>query len=445
MTRQTLSIGENIDIVDESVEWDEERNIRDFKIAFANLRTINKISEKEGPAGNVIYPEETELYEHLSAGNYIFIILPEERKIGKGVVLDAVNWIPFDLGMEEESGRSVQEESISEEWEWYFDGGNFTWNICMENIGREVLQERILDPESPGIKHSEKIFYELDSLAMNRYGKCLAGKIRLGSVEVKDINFIDMRNPQRSSPDYKDGKLYLLPLIEGYDYESLVEGILENLFGVSLSNEKDTPGWTEEYTVPGEKEVERRLDEVDEMIRKLGLEREEKEVELGELRRYKGLLYGNEDFLEELVPEVLDEIGFDVEGEIPHGRDGAILLDDTMMVLEITGTKGGVSLKKCRQLNNWVDEYRYSETENPKQECVGILIINPFREKKPDKRTGYIDNNTERFMRDRNHKILTTPALFQLYTEYERGNISEQEVEELLTNNETVINRDSLV
>jgi hypothetical protein len=89
-----------------------------------------------------------------------------------------------------------------------------------------------------------------------------------------------------------------------------------------------------------------------------------------------------------------------------------------------------------------VDECRYSKSEP--QNCDGILVINPFRETDPENRSGYIDSNAERFMDDRDHKVLTTPSLYQMYTEYMKKKVSTDQIKELLTGDEIVIDMGSI-
>jgi hypothetical protein len=264
-------------------------------------------------------------------------------------------------------------------------------------------------------------------IVKNVFDRSIAAEIRFGE-----------RGGAGMPDHFWDGSVLLVPVLSGWDTSELANKILRNnlLHHGDHPEQETTPEWLEEFSVPGESDVTEEISEVEAEIGSLEDRLREKQNDLENLREFKVLLYGNEDQLENLVPSVFERMGFDIDGEKSHGRDGAIHLENQILLLEITGTTGGISHSKCGQLDRWV---RDSELENPDESYGGLLIVNPFRETRPENRSGYLSPDVVEIMEKWGYKILTTTYLFELFTQSLRGNLDKNDIQQLLTNDEAVL------
>lgn len=152
-----LSKGSQLDYADYA-DWDESANVRDYDIVFINLRDLERRKDEFLHAR--VPAEYRRLYEFplpehvvqlLLSGGDIFVVLPFELSArpsedqdweppepipgdtpvrGGTPILNFLSWLPFTLEVHEEGGESVEEETIDEDWDWYFDD-DFSWNFSI--------------------------------------------------------------------------------------------------------------------------------------------------------------------------------------------------------------------------------------------------------------------------------------------------------------------------
>lgn len=417
-----LNIGGTSPVADRSSASWERYNIKDYDLVFLNLDSLSRRNyralQNEGgilddsDSNSITLPTDEDIHRLISTGGDVVATTPWYSKVCVSNTIRAryqsiVDWLPMDVSFKFESGSSINQESIVDGWEWYFDGDEFQWYSHLPNVEYH---------DHSGVN------YKLRPLVENTYERSVAAKIeakRSGNVV---------------------GNIYLLPLLDNWDYADFTTSVYERvILGNEVDSQEAAPDWIDDFSVPQEAELQQAISETQSQISELQDELTEKQETLSEKSEIKTLLYGNEDELENLVPEVLRELGLDVDGEVSHHRDALIKLDNERRIaVEITGLSGGISRDKCRQLNEWVTSLELDDLEN-EFEYSGLLIVNPLRRQPPRERSGYLTPHLEEFMEERGHKILTTPTLFELVSGYREGKFETTDVVNLLTSEEVDI------
>ena len=240
-----------------------------------------------------------------------------------------------------------------------------------------------------------------------------------------------------------EGSVYLLLLLPSYSYEDFVSSTLRYNFGEGATTPEgsDSPPWVDNYTIPKEDTMADQIDDLESRITDLENRLDEKEQEFEDLERCKKLLYEGDNVLEDIVIEVLDEVGFDVEEEISHQRDGFIKLDDKHIVLETHGTTGGVPKDKCRQLNERVDNY---QGEHPQTPVEGLFVVNPLKKQAPEERNGYLSGDVKGYMGNSGYRIVLTEELYKMIVNYREDSISYKEIKSEFQNDDLMLEFDGL-
>jgi len=403
---RTLSIGKYVDCTTDWANWNSEANLKDYELVFMNLlsleRDVGNSSLSDTDSVNTDpFPNSKSVGRHLIEGHDIVVILPKKRDINRlgGQTRYLFDWLPTDVNIIEESGESVKPETIPEEWKWYFDGREFDWTLYAEP-----------NPEQEG-----RLRHKISPIVLNIFNSSVACELKHEySEDGREFRSVD-------------GSVYLLPLLPSYSYQEFVSSSLRYNFGegAATPDGSDSPPWVEDYSVPNEDAITTQIDDLESEIAALKSEQSEKEDELEQLERCKMLLYEGDTVLEDLVVEALDEVGFDVEEEISHGRDGLVRLDNEHIVLETHGTTGGIPKDKCRQLNEWVDDY---QSENPQTSVEGLFIVNPLKKQAPESRNGYLDLDVEGYMENSGYRIALTEELYKMVINYRNNKIDYSEI-----------------
>lgn len=419
---RVLSKGTQLPFVDESVDWSENANFKDYDVVFVNLRTLEEDSHKyDHPLnGNVASPElfdKESVNTFIETGGNMIVYLPDKQivkmnspidsqnprtvlnKVGMQLPKDVRNsgdiseydllhWLPFKTNIDSsESGKSV--ENVQRHWRWFF-GDQFCWD---QIISHECTQ------------------YKFKSIADNSYNKSIATKVYKGSSNSNCI--------------------YLLPAKGSISYSDFVKNTLVNKFRADIDIEgRSPPSWLSDIRLPDENKIINEIEEKENKISEL-------EEELDEIQKYKSLLYERGDKLEEITLQALEKLGFDIDGEIPGQRDGVLQTSDGKFALEITGTSGGIKKSKARQLDDWVDNLL---AEAPGESVSGLLIVNPQMGIPPAQRDTSLEPNVEKYLQKRgDYKVLTTLALLSLIkAELDEG-VDKTEIEEMLHQENTLI------
>lgn len=421
---RVLSVGTDVGVATKSVKWNEDYNIKDYDWIFLNYYSLDQqvgdstVSEL---LNGFVKPGQSDIFRSVATGSKVVALLPERNKIPRDrhTRMDISGHFPNDFSLINESGESLQPDTVPTRWEWYFDR-SFNWKVYIRGRAGEYEYR------------GSRFEYRNKSLASNKANELLACVSNFQEV-------IETSSGYQNEKNELPGEISFIPVIRDYNPENLIKEILDEFTDLDARiKAENSPGWVDEKSLPGENEKVSELSDLKDQKRKIEEEIAQKNEELQELGRYKALLWGNEDALEQLVPEVFREFGFDVEGEQPHGRDGMIFHDNKRYVMEITGTTGGISDDKCRQLSAWVDDLELEDQEN---DYIGLLVVNPDRKTRPGERNPdeYLPPHLRRFLEKRGYHVLLTPKLYDLLGKYRSSRIDYGDICDILDKDDLVI------
>jgi len=190
------------------------------------------------------------------------------------------------------------------------------------------------------------------------------------------------------------------------------------------------PAWAEKYLIGNEqqyvvikKELEKEKAELESKI----IENEKQLEKFSELKR---LLFAGDDALEQVVEDVFRNFGFKVVVPDGNNDDLNILEDDFTAVVEIKGLTKSASTANGMQLEKWVSNYGIDNNIVAK----GILIVNAFKDLAPkDRKEKAYPADLLSFSTKRDHCLMLTLNLLNIYVDYERGFITKDEIKNLLS------------
>lgn len=408
-----ISIGTRLEFAD-FADWDEQANIMDYDLVFVNLRDLERRKDEflhaRVPAEYVRqyeFPPVENIINLLFSGGDVFLGLPYDLEAmpsedqdweppepippdtpvqGGTPILNFLSWLPFNIEVREEGGESVEEETIHEDWDWYFED-NFSWNYSFPN------QSDVVD----------SVLFRVRPLVENRYGDCIGAEVSVDRKRGKQTVGVQ--------PDW--GTIYLLPLLDGWSMDDLTYGIMDNLYpDVDIETVGRRPDWLSEYSAPREDEI---MEEIETLERKLA-----------EVRSFKALLWEDGDELQAAVYNVFRMAGLDVREEAEGRRDGAIHLDDRVLVLEITGTENNLGEGKPSQLNKWV----VNNQDEFDEDVSGLFILNYSKNENPGDRRLQTNPDLIETLENLGIKVVTTLELFKMVHGLEHEEIDGDRVAE---------------
>ncbi len=172
--------------------------------------------------------------------------------------------------------------------------------------------------------------------------------------------------------------------------------------------------WCNDYRVAGEADIEEAIENLVAERSAIETKISDAEEALSRCNRLKLLFAGGDTPLEQVVDNVLTELGFDVEPGPKKRVDRKATFKDKLFAIEVQGTKGGIKEDHVRALNQWVADLEANEGKDAK----GILVGNPFKETKLVDRTGNPwPGDTLRISEQRGHCAITGIQLLGLYSE----------------------------
>ncbi len=404
-----------------AAEWDEPQNTKDYDLVFLDLDAIHERNDLVAPTSDVPqaieFPDTEDVIELLQSGNGLYIFLPRSRNIDALEVesgetaesqIDLLSWLPFNIRTTEEPGESVATESISKNWQWYFDE-DFQWPMYFEGIRPDTDEFTLA---------TSFLTTTRTSLAQTTFQKDIAVQFSVADVQDMASSFSD--GIERTYT----GRIYALPVTPAYTPEGLTRDILRRNYHMEVEPAVSEPEWASNRKLPRQKEII----EISESL----------EQEYKELKQYRKLLYEQGDELEDIVLDAFAELGFETRTENPGGRDGMVLTEDTAYVLETHGTENATGIKKVDQLHRWVRGAR-DEFDDDFETIVGLLVGNAYRTDPPDDRQQPIVGDPLKQLRDQGYKYLTTVQLYRLLELSQQDAISKSDIDSLLQETDTVV------
>ena len=404
----------------EETEWKETANIKDYDIVILNLNSIIEKAGKlatpdSGIPQSIEFPPIEDVVKLLGAGNELYIFLPEMREINLLRVedddssekeVDLLSWLPFDIQTSEESGVSVDQDSVSDRWQWYFNK-NFDWPMYISGAS---LKDDVLSAQTMFD------YLEQYTIAQSIFEEDIASRIMVTDMADLAAKFGDTE-VERKYP----GSIYILPLKPGYTFDRAAAEMLSQIHDLSVEP-SSVPDWAENKRLPRQVEI---IEESHEL---------KKEFE--RLTRFNKLLYADGTELEKIVLEAFEELGLDTRPEISGKRDGAVLFDEKVFVLETHGTENAIGVRKVDQLDRWV---RDAEEDFENRDVEALLVANAYRRKQPEKRGQALVGDPKQDLEDYGYKLLTTPELYRFIQKKQQENLSKEKIEDILRESELII------
>jgi hypothetical protein len=252
--------------------------------------------------------------------------------------------------------------------------------------------------------------YNVDLFCTNRYNNGLAFIVRL----------LMLRGSRALDREY--GPIVFLPQIDASDDE-MITMILCDICGVEASMPE--PKWLENYTAPGEPEVNEKISDVENEIIKSFDNLKNLKKRREQVRTCLKLLYERKKGLEPVVREILRMLGAEVEDpDEPNKEEDWITVKikdvEYEGVLEVKSTGSEqFSEDGIRQLLEWVNRGIVKR----KKKYKGIFIGNSCVEETPNKRPWPFSDSWKKSAELSDICAIRTIDLYKIYLLYSERKI----------------------
>lgn len=242
---------------------------------------------------------------------------------------------------------------------------------------------------------------------------------------------------------YANGKIIFLPpvVLEGKrkdrnvwetNGKRFIESIFEFQNALSVPNEINAlPEWTEDFRILNESDAIEETKQVESQIEELKKKLSEKQANLEQIINYKRLLTETGTPLENIVKQVLCELGFELCPVEEKRTDIIAKYGDTDIVVEIKGVSKSAAEKHAAQLEKWAAEFLEKHDHQPK----ALLIVNGYNTMPLDKRTEEVfPDQMLKYCKSREQALITTTQLLCLFIEVKKNpDCKEERIQELLS------------
>lgn len=221
-------------------------------------------------------------------------------------------------------------------WKYSLSGHSLDTNRVMQYFNREYF-----------LGKGYKLDIKMDKFCYNRYKNAVAFSVRIG---------IFLENRKEELLLY--GPMFFLPKIDQNE-DDTIQIILRDLCGVEA--ELPEPEWLKEYNAPGQKEKDKKIEQITLNINTNFQDLKRAKEEREKIRTCLKLLYEREYALEPATRDILRALGAHVEDPSEPGKeDGWIVIalgeKNYEGVLEIKSTKSDQFNEDGRkQLLDWID------------------------------------------------------------------------------------------
>ena len=449
MTR-VLTKGTRTGVENTHIDWDEGENLIDHTIAFYDVRSLQQHHhEVTHPAFNLddrlTLPSHVDVAQFLDGGNTMFVRLPTEQTVElrgedhdgntEYYECDLLEWLPFAVRLDSNREGELHEVTdLYASWEWYFDD-DFEWQTTIDYLGSRAYYGRMYSdprpPKSGPVPRSRAVPPE-SSHGPGTYDEVIA----VNNVDRVIAATIHLEDTTEQGEQYQsEGAIYLIPPHPEIEFGPFVRGVLDREFGMDV---EEQPEWVESYPIPGQSDIEAEIAELEDRVADL-----DARMDRGEW--YQQLLFAkdeeDDDYpheLEEPVRDAFRSVGLDVSGEKPGRRDGAIQLDETTIVLEVTGTTRGISPGKVDRLERHVEDARKDDIG---PNVTGLLVANPDCHTDPTDRSLNIQNYVGD-LEENGYKLMATSEVYQMLCLFGDGDIDTTDITEALTDDDVIVEFD---
>jgi hypothetical protein len=283
----------------------------------------------------------------------IIALTPERRGIEqKHDWRNNWEWCPIGIGTQSEAGDTIQIKTTPFErylsklkrWTFYFF------------ISEASLTTELTDVFGP--TYNTKYNLPIESYAINRYGKTLAGEVSL---------FISS-----DGHGYKFGSVMLLPFIAELEQREAINLILEDLIG--KPQQALPPEWVSQIPMPFVETLNAEITHNHSAIESLRQEISAAEQRRAEIEKWKKLVYATGKELEQIFEQAVIKLGANTK---TASAEEEFILEHKghAAMIECKGVGRSISLEHVRQTDSHV--LKFIETEN--RGGKGVLLGNAWR------------------------------------------------------------------
>jgi hypothetical protein len=290
---------------------------------------------------------------------------------------------------------------------------DWKYSLSVVEINKQII-EPFLNIEFLEKRNAE-ISIKEDNLCETRYNCGVAFEIRYQILET-------IRNEVKNVV-HSYGPMIFLPKIYLDEDETLLL-VLEYICGIEI--ELTEPEWLEQYSAPGQAEIDKKIKEIETKIEKLSNQLEEEQLKKENIRKCLKLLYEIKRPLEPVVREMLEVLGAQVEEPKEDNKeDGWIKLNIEGKiyegVLEIKSTKSEqFGEEGIKQLLDWINR----SIRLRKKKYKGIFIGNNAINIPPDKRPNAFSDNWVKSAELSEICALKSEDLYNIYLINSQNNIN---------------------
>jgi hypothetical protein len=332
-------------------------------------------------------------------------------------------WLPFHLGVEEDSGTQYSVDA--QEWATYFEHvSSWGWIVTGETPPKYGEAAEYLKPVTHRARDLNVAF---EPIARTRYDKLIALRVHLRAVGftryVEGWSGIAEPDPDSAQLVAEASPIFWLPTPDRVRPDEAIDTILRERYGVA--QETRAPDWVTAYPLPDEAPIAVE-------IATFESDRRAVEQKISDARgralaagRPRLLLYEKgKDVLEPIVRETLRSLGARVEDpEVEGIEDGKLFRKDRAAVIEIKGRTGPIKQDDVRQVVQWASDAKLNDGVAYKP----LIIGNPHCDKPLEDRGEVLAPNAATYARNGGVAVVTTPQLFESLRQKQRGAFDEDQ------------------
>jgi CRISPR/Cas system-associated exonuclease Cas4 (RecB family) len=174
------------------------------------------------------------------------------------------------------------------------------------------------------------------------------------------------------------------------------------------------PDWASNYYLPHEEAIDKDIKRIENQIKSLNAQLEEKNSAVNQLVIKKKLFTATGSELEKEVEGLFREIGFEILAVEDNRDDLIVRYNEQVAVVEIKGVANSAAEKHAAQLEKWTASYIEKNGVIPK----GILLVNTYKEQPLINRADKsFPDQMLKYSTQREHCLITTLQLLGLYFE----------------------------
>lgn len=319
--------------------------------------------------------------------------------------IDTNDWCPISIdtivekGMQRGRKISVKDKSYEE---YFKDFKGWDYYFVPDSLDIGELESHY--------RHRWKVTTGLEVIATNKVDKPLA------------IEFIpcfhrwahdedEEEGGWHSLPEKYGGSLTLLPTIDKYNTEALIEILLQR---GKVFEETPPPTWVNDIEIPGEVPLEREIETQKEKLREAEASVKNKEASLREIRKYKRLLYDTGLSLQDVCKSTFEQLGAKTKpSEVSD--EFIIEIEGKEALVEVKGNEKSIHKRDISQLITDRGQYLATTGEYVK----GILVGNAWRRSHPHDRDikgkPIFPTHVVEIAEDQNIGLVSTTELFKAH------------------------------